>query len=108
MKLFSLLKAVALTGVVIFVGYETVAVVAARQITADLFSEYEHPKKIETLTLGNFSSARIDALIKVQDPDFWTHKGIDPFLPLTTTTLTQSIVKKLYFDDFQPGFAKVK
>ncbi len=48
-------------------------------------------------------------LIKIQDPDFYNHNGVD----LNTagaglTTITQSIVKKLYFKNFKPGYRKIK
>ena len=46
-------------------------------------------------------------IVKVEDPTFWTNKGLD----LTThgagmTTLSQALGKRLFFDDFEPGFAK--
>jgi len=48
-------------------------------------------------------------LIKVQDPGFYNHNGIDLSTPgAGLTTITQAIVKKLYFDNFTPGIAKIK
>jgi monofunctional biosynthetic peptidoglycan transglycosylase len=104
----ALLGKLALTAVAIFLGYETFAVVTARGDTPRLFAKYERPASDETTPLDHFTPQRIDALIKVQDPDFWSHRGVDAFLPLTTTTVTQSIVKQLYFAKFQQGFPKIK
>lgn len=52
---------------------------------------------------------RLNQLIKVQDPGFWEHGGID----LTTegaglTTISQSLSKRLGFDAFRPGIGKIR
>ncbi len=52
---------------------------------------------------------RLEQLIKVQDPGFWEHGGID----LTTegaglTTISQSLSKRLGFDAFRPGIGKIR
>lgn len=52
---------------------------------------------------------RLAMLLQVQDPAFVDHAGLD----LSTagagiTTLTQSLSKRLGFDDFQPGLAKLR
>jgi membrane peptidoglycan carboxypeptidase len=48
-------------------------------------------------------------LLLVQDPGFQEHGGIDLSTPgAGLTTLTQAIVKKIYFGEFKPGFAKLK
>lgn len=105
---FLLLSSLVLAAFVLFIGYEAYAVFAARSATAELFTPYEHPANSGLLTIEKLPPRRMDALIKVQDPDFWTHRGIDSGRPLTTTTVTQSIVKQLYFDEFHSGFAKIK
>lgn len=47
-------------------------------------------------------------LIKIQDPNFYGHSGIDLTTPgAGLTTISQSIVKKLYFADFKPGYRKL-
>ncbi|HEY8259669.1 MAG TPA: transglycosylase domain-containing protein, partial [Methylosinus sp.] len=38
---------------------------------------------------------------------FWSHGGVDWSAPLATT-VAQSVVKRLYFEDFEPGFAKIR
>ncbi|MDG1288402.1 MAG: hypothetical protein P8O11_01595 [Lentibacter sp.] len=52
---------------------------------------------------------RLEQLIKVQDPGFWEHGGID----LSTegaglTTISQSLSKRLGFDAFRPGIGKIR
>jgi monofunctional glycosyltransferase len=47
-------------------------------------------------------------IVRVQDPAFNTHSGIEWPNPLTTTTITQSLVKRLFFADFRPGFQKIE
>lgn len=57
----------------------------------------------------DLSERQKEILIKVQDPGFYDHKGIDLSTPgAGLTTITQAIVKKLYFENFKPGIAKIK
>jgi membrane peptidoglycan carboxypeptidase len=52
--------------------------------------------------------ARIDALLRVEDPRFFDHCGVDLRSPgAGLTTITQGLVKRLYFERFRPGFAKI-
>ena len=51
---------------------------------------------------------QLDAIVRVQDPSFRSHSGIEWPSPLTTTTITQSLVKRIYFEGFRPGFQKVE
>jgi len=47
---------------------------------------------------------RLCALLAVQDPTFFRHHGIGlADGPLGHTTLTQAVVKRLFFNDFDPG-----
>jgi membrane carboxypeptidase/penicillin-binding protein PbpC len=89
------------------IGYEAYAVVAARGVTRELFAKYEVATRNGEAPPAVLTAARLEALIKVQDPRFWTHNGVDWSAPLATT-VTQSIVKKLYFEKFEPGIAKIK
>jgi len=48
-------------------------------------------------------------LLKVEDPSFATHYGVDFSTPgAGLTTITQSASKRLAFDQFRPGFAKIR
>lgn len=52
---------------------------------------------------------QLQILVTVQDPGFYRHHGIDLSTPgAGLTTITQAIVKKLYFENFKPGIAKLK
>lgn len=53
---------------------------------------------------------RIGLLLAVEDPTFYRHRGVDLDTPgAGMTTLTQGLVKLLYFPDgFKPGIAKIR
>lgn len=61
-----------------------------------------------TAPTASLSAWQLDAVVRVQDPSFRRHRGIEWPSPLTTTTITQSLVKRLYFEDFRPGFQKLE
>jgi membrane carboxypeptidase/penicillin-binding protein PbpC len=94
-------------GLAAFVLFEDYEVFAARRATPELFARYEQQTNHGAHLPDALTPERAAVLIKVQDPDFWSHHGVDPGAPLTTTTVTQSTVKKLYFSDFKKGFAKI-
>ena len=61
------------------------------------------------LKARDLSRDQIRWLIKIQDPDFYNHGGIDLQTPgAGLTTITQSIIKKLYFKKFKLGVKKFK
>jgi len=46
-------------------------------------------------------------ILKIEDPTFWTNRGIDLSTPgAGMTTLSQGLGKHIFFEDFEPGFAK--
>lgn len=48
-------------------------------------------------------------LLAVEDPNFSHHSGVDFSTPgAGLTTITQSLSKRLAFDEFRPGFAKIR
>ncbi len=90
----------------------------ARKYTREMISidlekaQWRHPngiiKRFEIFS-RDLSKRQTEILIKVQDPGFYHHNGIDLSTPgAGLTTITQSIVKKLYFDNFKPGIAKIE
>lgn len=59
---------------------------------------------VESLT-----SQQLETLIKVQDPGFYDHDGIDfSSKGVGITTLTQSLAKRLGFKDYTPGIGKIR
>lgn len=60
-----------------------------------------HPQEL------SLAPERVEAILRVEDPTFRTNKGIDLVSPgAGMTTLSQSLGKQLFFDDFEPGLAK--
>lgn len=52
---------------------------------------------------------RIEQLLRVEDPNFRAHHGVDiSTAGAGMTTVTQSLSKRLAFADFQPGIGKVR
>lgn len=59
--------------------------------------------------MEDLSAEQLDALLKIQDPGFYNHKGVDFSTPGTgVTTISQGLVKMYYFDHFEPGIKKVE
>ncbi len=70
---------------------------------------YEGQERRLITKVEDLSSIQIDWLLKIQDPNFYQHDGIDLSTPgAGLTTISQSIVKKLYFNRFKPGVRKYK
>ena len=58
---------------------------------------------------GTLPPEWIEALLRVEDPAFRTHRGVDLRTPgQGLTTITQALVKRIYFERFTPGFAKIE
>ena len=58
---------------------------------------------------SGLGTERIDQLLQVQDPGFWTHAGVDLTTPgAGITTMTQSLAKRVGFRSFRPGFRKIR
>lgn len=61
------------------------------------------------LTTEDMTARQKEILLKVEDPGFYSHKGVDLKTPgAGLTTITQGLVKIMFFDHFRPGFAKLK
>jgi monofunctional biosynthetic peptidoglycan transglycosylase len=84
--------------------YEAFAVAQARRQTPRLFAEFMRDRP----GAAGLDPARLQLVVRIQDPGFAGHRGVDPASPLTTTTITQSLVKRVYFASFRPGFMKIE
>jgi monofunctional glycosyltransferase len=84
------------------VGYEINAVYSARRRLSAKMDQYQgtHPSGLTVMQL--------ETIVRVQDPSFHTHSGIEWPNPFTTTTITQSLVKRLFFAEFRPGWQKIE
>jgi membrane carboxypeptidase/penicillin-binding protein len=63
---------------------------------------YLHPMPLQ---VANLTPDQQQMLLKVQDPNFYSHSGAD-FSASTSgwTTITEGLIKQLYFKQFHPGF----
>lgn len=94
-----------LVGIVI---YYLIVVINARQETPELVNSILRSDQTK-LGLTDLTDRQLDALLKVQDPNFYRHKGYDFETPGTRkTSLSQGLVKLYYFDSFKAGIAKIK
>lgn len=94
--------------VLAIVGYYTGAILIARADTNEIVATALASDRMK-LELTDLSAEQLDALLKVQDPNFYNHKGVDFETPGTgVTTISQGLVKMYFFDHFEPGIKKVE
>lgn len=97
----------ALLVVVILIHY-TGLVLAARAATPGIFAEALAPDR-SLVSPTRLTEVRLKWLLAVEDPRFFEHGGVDLTSPgAGLTTITQSIVKQLYFKKFKPGLGKMR
>jgi membrane peptidoglycan carboxypeptidase len=92
--------------IVLFAAFESYAVIRAKAHTPAVIAETAR----RDVTLSQIGKRRLAMLLRVEDPGFFRHRGVDFTTPgQGMTTLTQGLVKRLYFDGgFKPGFAKIE
>ncbi len=89
-------------------SYEAVIVYKATISAKEVFFKYVKPD-FNPIHLVDIPEKRLQALLKVQDPNFYNHNGLDFKTPgAGLTTITQAIVKFVYFDNFRAGFMKIE
>lgn len=89
-------------------AYEYYRLVNAQFVTPELFRPYA-ASEFNELKWSDLNKWQQSALIKVEDPSFFSHNGTDfSTKGAGLTTITQAIVKKLYFKHFTPGFKKIE
>ena len=58
---------------------------------------------------ADLTPPKLDEFLRVDDPNFWNHRGIDLATPGSgMTSITQSLAKRLAFVDFKPGYRKLR
>ena len=88
--------------------YYCVVVITARTNTPDLIESILASDSID-MTQEDLSLEQKDILIKIEDPGFYSHNGVDFATPgAGWTTITQGLAKKLYFENFEQGLMKIK
>ncbi len=91
---------------------------AVSYYVGDVFAARRHTREVlwpqlastsYPLAVSDLSPMQLLILLKVEDPAFYRHHGVDLSTPgAGLTTITQALVKVLYFEKFQPGVAKVR
>ncbi len=118
LKIIKKLALISSMSVIAFSIYSIIVIHQAKQYTKEvvlpdiqsgmwrIYSTQERGLKIK---YEEISKLRREWLISIQDPNFSAHNGFDLNTPgADLTTITQSIVKKLYFKSFKPGFSKYR
>lgn len=92
---------------ILLASYESYRLWVAHEKTPRLLESY----KQENLPLksADLSKDQLDIILEVEDPGFFDHNGLDFSSPgQGMTTITQGLAKYMYFDKFNPGFAKLE
>ena len=88
--------------------YYFVMVLNARAETPTIVADALRSANVQ-LELDDLTKQQRDALIKIQDPNFYGHRGFDFTTPgAGVTSLSQGLVKIFYFEKFKPGLPKIK
>lgn len=91
--------------IVALVAFEAYALWRAKQRTPQVLAAAVQGE----LGLDEIGKRRLEMLIRIEDPGFRTHRGVDFTTPgAGMTSITQSLVKRFYFENFEPGFAKLE
>ena len=107
-KLFIRITAIGMIVILAVVAYYAWVLYSARRYTVETILPRT---KVANYPLGPsaLTSRQLEILLKVEDPRFFQHDGVDFSTPgAGITTITQGLVKILYFDKFKPGIAKIK
>ena len=91
---------------VIIVLYFAFEIIKACLVTPRIM---EKALKNVTTKVSDLNQWQLNALLAIEDPNFYEHKGVDLRTPgAGLTTITQSLTKVFYFNQFKPGLAKIK
>jgi len=91
-----------------FLGWEAYAIWDARQKTSAVFEALARDGRVQ-VAWDDLSAEQQDILLKVEDPKFMTHKGVDLQTPgAGPSTITEALAKALYFETITPGFFEIE
>jgi len=94
--------------VLVTVAHYSVVVYNARNYTRDVIMPQIESEPMP-LEVTDLSERQLQILLAVEDPAFYEHGGVDFRTPgAGITTITQGLVKQLYFERFKPGVAKLR
>jgi membrane carboxypeptidase/penicillin-binding protein len=89
-------------------AYFGAVVLKARRATPAIVKEAMGAGRIRVCA-ADLPRERLEELIKIEDPAFLSHSGVDLRTPgAGLTTITQALVKIFYFKQFKPGLSKLK
>lgn len=89
-------------------GYYLIIIIKARVETPRIIGQALRAENM-VLKVSDLSEWQLNALLKIEDPAFYRHKGVDLRTPgAGLTTITQGLVKMYYFERFEAGLAKIK
>jgi len=103
-------KVLAFIGLILIVVviYYGIVILNARANTLTIVNDALNSGRMK-LELDDLTNEQQQALLKVQDQNFYNHKGFDISTPGTgVTTISQGLVKMYYFENFKPGIQKIK
>lgn len=108
LRLLKILLRFVVVMILAVIGYSVYVVFDAINDTPEIVESMMSSDDL-TLQLGDFPEGWLDALISVEDPNFYGHNGLDLKTPGSgRTTITQAVTRNLYFDDFTPGFDELR
>lgn len=91
-----------------FILIQIIGLISARIQTPKIM-ENAMNSKLMVLNTDSLNKDQINILLMVEDPAFYSHKGVDHKSPgAGRTTISQGLVKIFYFKKFKPGIAKIR
>ncbi len=92
----------------IFVANCVYVVVSARKATPKIITEAVNSERME-VCFEELSKGQVEALLVVEDPNFYHHKGIDLKTPgAGRRTITQELVDQIYSANFKSKLTRVE
>ncbi len=104
----SFITIIIICAILAVVVYYTVEVCVARATTQGIVDDIMNTGQIK-MTVNDLTERQLEIFLKVEDPNFYGHHGVDFGTPgAGWTTITQGLAKKFYFAHFEQGIMKIK